>query len=324
MKFKDYYEVMGVPRDASQDDIKKAYRKLARKFHPDVSEADDADARFKELGEAYEVLKDPEKRAAYDQLGADWKAGQDFRPPPGWTENTGYGGQGFEGFSGGSADFSDFFEDLFGRGYGGSGSGGRRPGGFQADGQDSHARIAIDIRDSYLGATRSIQLQVPEATGDGRMVYRNRSLNVKIPKGIRPGQQIRLKGQGGPAMGGGAAGDLFLEVAFREDERYQVDGADVFLTLPVAPWEAALGDKVTVPVPSGDIELKIPAGSKNGGKMRVRGKGLPGKAPGDLYVVLDVVFPPPDNDVTRKLYEQMREQVDFDPRAGLKRQTSHG
>jgi curved DNA-binding protein len=318
MEYKDYYKVMGLSRDASADEIKKAYRKLARKYHPDVSEARDAEERFKELGEAYEVLKDPEKRAAYDQLGSNWKAGQEFRPPPGWQARTGRGG--FEGFGGAAgADFSDFFEDLFGGGFGRSARGGSYQREFRSDGQDHHARIQIDLRDSYTGATRSIQMQLPEMTPDGRVVNRQRVLNVKIPKGIRPGQQIRLKQQGGAALGGGTAGDLYLEVEFRPDDYYQVEGKDVYLKLPVAPWEAALGGKVNVPLPTGDIELTIPPNSASGRKLRVRQKGLPGKEPGDLFVVLDVVFPPASDDKARKLYGQMRDTFSFDARAGMKR-----
>jgi len=320
MKYKDYYDVMGVSREASQDEIKKAYKKLARKYHPDVSEATDAEDRFKELGEAYQVLKDPEKRAAYDQLGSDWEAGQEFRPPPGWRESAGFGG------GGGDAHFSDFFEDLFGGGFSqGSGAGGFSGGfpssatGFQANGQDHHARISIDMRDSYNGATRSLQMQLPEIMDDGRVVNRQRVLNVRIPKGIRQGQQIRLKGQGGPALGEGQAGDLYLEVEFQPDNLYHVEGKDVYLNLPVAPWEAALGGKINVPLPSGEIGLKIPANSAQGRKLRVRGKGLPGKVPGDLFVILDVVFPPADNDKAREIYQEMQDELFFDPRSAMRR-----
>ena len=322
MEYTDYYEIMGVSREASQDEIKKAYRKLARKYHHDVSQAADAEDRFKELGEAYEVLKDPKKREVYDQLGSDWQAGQDFRPPPGWQAGAGFGGGGFEGFgAGGSkgADFSDFFEDLFGGGFARQGSAGGFHRSHQSRGQDQHVRIAIDIRDSYQGATRSLQMQVPEIGDDGRVRNRLRTLNVKIPKGIGAGQQIRLKGQGDPALGGGQAGDLYLEVAFQPDPVFEVDGRDVYLKLPVAPWEAALGGKVTVPLPLGDIGLTIPANSAAGKKLRVKGKGLPGKTPGDLYVVLDVVFPPADSEASRKIYREMQNELSFDPRAGMRR-----
>ena len=318
VKFKDYYEVLGVSRDASQDDIKKAYRKLARKYHPDVSDAADAEEKFKELGEAYEVLKDPEKRTAYDQLGAGWKDGQDFRPPPGWQDTA-----GFDGAAGGAGGFSDFFEDLFGGGFGGARGAGNFGAGFggrrQAAGRDQHARIQIDIRDSYTGATRSIQMQVPELTSDGHVVNRQRTLNVKIPKGIRQGQQIRLKKQGSASLGGGEPGDLYLEVEFRSDDLYHAEGKDVYLSLPVAPWEAALGGKVKVPLPLGEIDLTIPANSAAGRKLRVKGKGLPGKDPGDLYVVLNVVFPPADSEKARDMYTKMKDELSFNPRARMRR-----
>ncbi|MEE4217974.1 MAG: DnaJ C-terminal domain-containing protein [Xanthomonadales bacterium] len=322
MKYKDYYEIMGVPREASQVEIKKAYRKKARKYHPDVSKDKNAEERFKELGEAYAVLKDPEKRKAYDQLGANWQAGQDFRPPPGWQESAGFGrGGGFDGFGAGSGrgaeDFSDFFEELFGGGF--SRAGGPRPGAYPPQGQDVHARISIDIRDSYTGATRSLQMQLPEATPDGRVFNRQRVLNVTIPKGIRQGQQIRLKGQGGQAPGSGQSGDLYLEVEFRADDHFHAEGKDVYLNLPVAPWEAALGGKVTVPLPSGHVDMNIPANSASGRKLRLKGKGLPGKSPGDLYVVLNVVFPPAHDKTARQIYQEMRDKMSFDPRAGMRR-----
>jgi curved DNA-binding protein len=325
MEFRDYYEVMGVKRDATQDEIKRAYRKLARTYHPDVSSDDNAEEKFKEVGEAYEVLKDPEKRAAYNQLGKDHKAGQDFRPPPGWDEGFefsgagGGAGAGYAGYGGAGAEqFSDFFEDLFRQSQSaGQGHGSRGGQQFNMRGEDRHARITIDLRDSYSGATRSITLHAPEVTDDGHVSTRDITLNVKIPQGIRDGQKIRLAGQGSPGFGGSKAGDLFLEVEFKADRTYRVDGGDVYLNLPVAPWEAALGGKVKVPLPSGDVELKIPADSNQGSKMRLKGKGLPGKEPGNLYVVLDVQLPPADNDEAKALYEKMAEAMPFDPRAGL-------
>ncbi len=323
MEFRDYYEVIGVARDATQEEIRRTYRKLARKYHPDVSDESDAEERFKAVGEAYAVLKDPEKRAAYDQLGANWKDGQDFRPPPGWDEGFEFKGGGTGDFSGdgyashggvGGERFSDFFEALFGQGHN-DGYAGRRE--LHIHGQDRHARISIDVRDSYTGATRSITLHAPELTDDGHLVTRDRLLNVKIPKGIRDGQKIRLVGQGGPGMGNGKAGDLFLEVEFRPDSRYRVDGDDVYLDLPVTPWEAALGATVTVPLPSGNVDLKIPAGSNQGGKLRLKGKGIPAKQPGDLYVVFDVKLPPAHSDEAKALYKKMSEEMPFNPRADL-------
>ncbi len=319
MEFRDYYEVMGLARDATQDELKRAYRKLARKYHPDVSQEEHAEERFKEVGEAYEVLKDPEKRAAYDQLGANWKTGQEFRPPPDWNEGFEFGGSGAGGYSGaagfGGGQFSDFFEALFGQRQAGDGHTGGRA--FHMRGEDRHARISIDIRDSYAGAQRTITLRVPEVTADRHVVTREKTLNIRVPQGIRDGQKIRLAGQGGPGIGDGKAGDLFLEIEFRPDKRYRVDGSDVYLSLPVAPWEAALGTSLTVPIPSGNVELTIPADSNQGSKLRLKGKGLPAKQPGDLYVVLDVQLPPADGDTARELYEKMSEEMPFNPRASL-------
>jgi len=312
MEFKDYYKTMGVARDATQDDIKRAYRKLARKYHPDVSKEPDAEARFKELGEAYEVLKDPEKRVAYDQLGANWREGQEFRPPPDWDAGFEFSGGGYT--SGGPRDHSAFFEELFGR-RGAAGEGRRYT--FRMRGEDHHAKVMIDLEDSLNGATRSITLRMPELTADGHVMTRDRILNVRIPQGIRPGQQIRLAGQGAPGIGGGEAGDLYLEVEFRDHPLYRFDGADLYVDLPVAPWEAALGASVQAPTPSGVVELRIPANSSQGQKLRLKGRGLPGKAPGDLYVVLQVSLPSADSDAAKALYQQMKDPLGFNPRANL-------
>lgn len=312
MEFKDYYQIMGVKRDATQDEIKRAYRQLARKYHPDVSKQADAEARFKELGEAYEVLKDPEKRAAYDQLGANWKAGQDFRPPPDWKEGFEFSGGDFAG--GDTAGFSDFFESLYGRG---SRPGGGRPS-FHAQGEDRHARVLIDLEDAYTGTTRGITLRVPEVDAQGRVSTREHTLNVTVPRGIRAGQHIRLAGQGGPGIGQGNPGDLYLEVGFRPHACYRVEERDVYLDLPVAPWEAVLGATVKVPSPNGTVELKIPADSAAGRKLRLKGRGIPGNTPGDLYVVLQIALPSADTDVATAFYRNMAEQFkSFDPRAKL-------
>ncbi len=319
MEYKDYYKILGVSRDATQDDIKRAYRKLARKYHPDVSKESDAEERFKEVGEAYEVLKDPEKRAAYDQLGANWKAGQQgFQPPPDWDAGFEFHGGGFTGDGAGAADFSDFFETLFGaRGGGGyryTASGGA--GGYQMRGEDSHAKVLIDLEDAYRGATRAISLRSTALGADGRPHIQERTLNVKIPKGVKAGQNIRLKGQGSPGVGGGPAGDLYLEIEFKPHSIYKVDGKDVSLELPIAPWEAALGAKVKVPTPSGVVDLKIPPGSSSGKRMRLKGRGIPAKTPGDFYVTLEIVMPKEINAEQKALYEQLRQaSSDFNPRA---------
>ncbi len=316
MEFKDYYEIMGVKKDATQDEIKRAYRKLARKYHPDVSKEPDAEKRFKEVGEAYEVLKDPEKRAAYDQLGANYKAGEDFRPPPGWDQGFEFHGGDFTGAD--ASGFSDFFEQLFGQGfsYGGRGSaqGGRE---FHARGNDTHAKILIDLEDAYHGANKTMTLKHTELDPDGRPQIKERTLNVRIPKGVRQGQHLRLAKQGGSGIGQGEAGDLFLEIEFKPHPLYKVEGKDVYLDLPLAPWEAALGAKIKVPTPTGPVDLKIPPGSKAGKKLRLKGKGIPGKPPGDFYVVLQIALPPADTEAAKQAYREFEKAVPFNPRAHL-------
>ncbi len=316
MEFKDYYEIMGVARDATQDEIKRAYRKLARKYHPDVSKESGAEEKFKSVGEAFEVLKDPEKRAAYDQLGSQWQQGQDFNPPPDWDAGFEFSGGGFTGAD--AEDFSDFFESLFGGAPDGhAGHYRTQRGRAKMRGEDRHAKILIDLEDAMEGRNRQVTLRIPELTKDGHVVARERTLNVRIPKGIHPGQHIRLAGQGGLGGGGGPAGDLYLEVEFNPHRWYRVEGADLYLDLPVAPWEAALGASVKVPTPQGTVDLKIPKGSLSGKKMRLKGRGMPSKAPGDLYVVLQIVLPPADNDDARKLYREMQEKLAFNPRKQL-------
>jgi len=315
MEFKDYYAVMGVARDATQDEIKRAYRKLARKYHPDVSKAPDAERQFKALGEAYEVLKDPEKRAAYDQLGSGYRDGQTFRPPPNWDAGFEFAGGGFT--DAGQGGFSDFFESLFGRaGFTGA-SGQRRPAGTR--GQDHHARIEIGLEDAFRGATLPIELALPEYDQQGRLQNRHRRIQVKVPKGVTAGKRIRLAGQGGPGWHGAPAGDLYLEVEFRSHPLYEVDGQDVLLTVPLAPWEAALGARIEVPTLAGPVDLSIPAGARTGQKLRLKGRGLgvTGKTPGDQIVILKIVLPPADTDQRRELYREMAERMPFNPRAGL-------
>jgi curved DNA-binding protein len=333
MRFKDYYEVMGVPRGATQDEIKRAYRKLARKFHPDVSKEKNAEERFKELQEAYEVLKDPEKRAAYDQLGSDWRQGQEFRPPPDWGKGfeftPGRGGRGGRGAHaagpGAGADFSDFFSELFGtrspfggtHGFQSAGRAGAGAGqGFASAGQDHVARVEIDLEDAYRGGTRTLELRTPEITPDGHVTSRPRTLRVSIPAGVVEGQQIRLAGQGSAGIGGGPSGDLYLEVNFRPHPLFKVDGRDVIVQLPVAPWEAALGEAVSVPTLGGPVEMKLPVGARAGQRLRLRGRGLPGPTPGDQYVLLSIVLPP-DSPAARDFFTRMKRELPFDPRAEL-------
>lgn len=313
MKFKDYYQILGVARDASKDDIRRAYRRLARKYHPDVSKEKDAEVRFKEMKEAYEVLKDPEKRAAYDQFGSNWKAGQDFQPPPGWQQEHAFraGGAGHD-FFGGAEQFSDFFETLFGGGRGGFEY---RRGRMRARGEDANASISIPIEDAYRGASRTISLDVSDPeTGTGR---KRRTLNVRIPAGITAGKRIRLEGQGGPGIGGSPSGDLYLTVQLEPHPHYRADGRDIYLTLPVTPWEAALGRKVKVPTLGGPVDLRIPAGSDSGKTLRLKGRGLPGDPPGDQYVELSVMVPPVADERTRELYESLERGHDVNPRAKL-------
>lgn len=305
-EYKDYYQIMGVARDVGQDELKRVYRRLARKYHPDVSKEKDAEARFKELQEAYEVLKDPQKRAAYDQLGSNWRQGQEFRPPPDWGQNfefsTAFGEQ--------EGGFSDFFSSLFG---GAAARGGRARGGargFAMAGDDQVATIEIDLEDSFRGGTQTIELKSPR-------MGEPRTLKITIPQGIVEGQRIRLAGQGSPGHGGGPAGDLYLEVRFRKHKLFQVEGRDVTLTLPIAPWEAALGATVPTPTLAGPVDLRIPPNAKAGQRLRLKGRGLPGATPGDQYVVLKIVLPPADSPQARELYERMQSELPFDPRAEL-------
>jgi curved DNA-binding protein len=303
VEYKDYYQALGVDKSASADDIKKAYRKLVRKYHPDVSKLKDADAKTKEINEAYDVLGDAEKRAAYDELGSGRRAGQEFRPPPEWAST----------FGGGDVD-SDFFSDLFAH-VGRRSRAGGMGGGYQMRGEDIHAAITINLEDAYHGATRTVTMRVPQHAASGRMATQDKQLDVKIPKGVLPGQQLRLSGQGQPGVGGGPPGDLYLEIQFNPDPRYRIEGADVYETVPMTPWEAALGAKINVPTPSGEVEVGVPPGSQTGRKLRLKGRGIPARAPGDLYLVLEVVLPPADSDKARQLYETMARELAFNPRA---------
>lgn len=309
MEFKEYYKTLGVEKTATADEIKKAYRTLARKYHPDVSKEVDASAKMAEVNEAYAVLSDPEKRAAFDKLAARPHAQRDFQPPPGWDSGFQFSDAGGEG------DYSDFFNELFGR------AARARRGPAQMRGADQHAAITIPLADAYHGATRSLSLRAARLDEQGHVVTDERVLDVQIPKGVREGQSIRLRGQGQPGFGGGPAGDLYLEVQFEPDSNYRIDGRDVTQTVPVAPWEAALGAGIEVPTPSGRVEVNVPKGSANGRKLRLKGRGIPGDPAGDLYLELEVAWPPADSDQSRQLYETMaREMSSFNPRRNMKGQ----
>lgn len=301
VEYKDYYKIMGVGRDASADDIKRAYRRLARKYHPDVSKEKDAEERFKEIGEAYEVLRDPEKRAAYDALGAR-RPGEEFRPPPDWH---------FE-FGGGDVDpglHSDFFEQLFG--------GLKRRSSFRGRGLDTTGQVEITLEEAFRGTQRRLSLERMSFDERGRARPTTQQLNVRIPAGVVDGQQIRVAAQGQPGVGGGPAGDLFLEIRILPHRWFRVDGRDVVLELPVTPWEAALGETVRVPTLGGKVDLKLPKGSQTGQQLRLRGRGLPGNPPGDQLVVLKMVTPPPRTAADEALYKELAAKLATNPRAHM-------
>ncbi|MES1240761.1 MAG: DnaJ C-terminal domain-containing protein [Acidobacteriota bacterium] len=313
MEYKDYYATLGVKKDASQDDIQKAYRKLARKYHPDVNKAPEAEVKFKEIGEAYEVLKDEEKRQKYDQYGSAWKrAQQTGAPPPGWEGiNFDFGGMGGQGgFDFGGGEFSSFFDMLFGgrRGGAAAGFGGQ---GFRGGGGDSEAALSISLEEAVRGGKREITLSDP---GTGQ----RRTLSVKIPEGVRAGQRIRLAGQGQPGLGGGPAGDLYLKIEVEPDPRFRVEGSDLHSSVPVAPWEAALGGDAEVQTLDGAVRVKIPAGSSSGRKIRLRGRGLPQAGSGqkgDLLAEIRIVVPEQLSERERELFEQLAEASSFRARA---------
>jgi len=321
LEYKDYYATLGVKKEASQDDIQKAYRKLARKFHPDVNKDPQAEVKFKEIGEAYEVLKDPDKRKKYDQFGSNWNrmGGGQGAPPPGWEGvhfDFGQGGGGFDfrdfqgAGGGGAAGFSDFFEMLFGGGAGGRRRGG--PAGFGGQGAgfggvpqaggDSEATIALSVEEAVRGGSREIAISDPN-TGQ------RKTLTIKIPEGVRSGQRIRLAGQGSAGFGGGPAGDLFLKIEIAPDPRYRVEGSDILTTVPVHPPVAALGGEADVETPTGTLRVKIPAGSSSGRKIRLRGRGLSqsGGGKGDLLAEIRIVIPENLTDRERELYRELAE-----------------
>ncbi len=305
MEYKDYYQIMGLKRDATQDEIKRTYRKLARKYHPDVSKEADAEKKFKDIVEAYEVLKDPAKREAYNRLDPNMRYGQDFQPPPDWGSFFEFRQGGFDEVQG--SGFSDFFEMLFGQ----AGSQGR----FHQRGQDQHAKVYVDLDDAFHGATRSFTLQSQELDQHGRVRLSSRTLKVRIPKGIKDGQQLRLKHQG--AAGQEVNGDLYLEIHFNPHPFYRVEGRNLHMQLPVTPWEVALGGVVKAPTPEGTISVKIPTGSNSGNKLRLKGRGIPGNPAGDIYITLMVMAPPADSEQARMLYDEMAASLKFNPRSDL-------
>ncbi len=315
MEYKDYYNVLKISKNASQHEIKPAYKKLARKYHPDVSKDLNAEAKFKELGEAYEVLKDPEKRVAYDQLGSNWQSGQSFTPPPNWDQGFEYS----EANKGANqhSDFSDFFESIFGQASQQNYKENEQSQHFQHQENDHHAKIMIDIEDSFHGATRTVTLHSPEVDKLGHVITHERHLKIQIPKGITQGQQIRLAGQG-YNLHGSKKGNLYLQIEFNRHPIYRVDGIDIELDLPITPWEAALGSTIKMPTPAGIIELKIPANTKTDTKLRLKGRGIPSKIIGDLYACLKITLPEGSSEKAKSLYTTMAKELNFDPRAHLK------
>lgn len=315
MEYKDYYKTLGVARDAKEEDIKRAYRKLARKYHPDVSKEANAEEHFKEVQEAYEVLKDKEKRAAYDQLGSQWQAGQEFRPPPHGRDGgfefhqTNFNGEDLGGFS-------DFFSSIFGQQAHREGQRAHR--GFHQQGRDERAKIQITLEEAYRGGEKVIQLQTPMVDANGQMHMQTRSLKMKIPAGVVSGQQLRLAKQGAPGIGDAPPGDLYLEIEILPHKNFTLQGRDVYLTLPVAPWEAALGAKIAVPTLGGKVEMTISPGSQAGQKLRLKGRGLPGKpVAGDQYALLQIVIPEAHSAKDKQLYEKMSQEMPFNPRKDL-------
>lgn len=308
MQYKDYYKILGVERGASEEEIKKAYRKLARKYHPDVSKEKDAEEQFKAVNEANDVLSDAEKRAAYDQLGS-YKPGQSFRPPPDWEQQ--FGGAAHGDF--GNMDFGDLFSQMFGGGVGGAG---QRRRGFGQAGQDFEMALEISLEEAYQGGEKTLQLEVPEPSAQGMMVRVPRTIKVRIPKGAIDGQRLRLPGKGGSGQHGGKAGDLFLRITLQPHAWFKPSGHDLTIDVPLTPWEAALGAQVEIPTLAGKVRLKVKPGSRSGQKMRLTGKGLPQSNDtfGDLYCVFQIATPEVLSDKERELFEALQEASTFNPR----------
>lgn len=313
MKYKDYYQILDTPRNATQDEIKRAYRKLARKFHPDINKNQGAEEKFKEVGEAYEVLSDPEKRAAYDKFGSNWQQGQDFQPPPDWDAGFEFSGSGFEGAE--QAGFSDFFSQLFGSGQFRQ----SRPRSFSSKGEDQHARIIITLAEAWHGAKKTFTLTKPEIDEHGLLNNRHHLITVTIPKGVIEGQKIRLQSQGLPGHGDAAHGDLYLEISLEKHPLFIVDKRNILLTLPITPWEAALGATVECPTLGGTVNLNIPAGSQSGRKLRLKKRGLCSTShTGDQIVILQILIPEAKTEEEQEVYRNMAKAMPMNPRQALK------
>lgn len=302
MKYKDFYKILDVPRDAKAEDIKKAYRRLARKYHPDVSKETGAEDKFKDVNEAHDILSDPEKRSAYDQLGY-YRPGQDFRPPPGWGGRSGRDAGG--DFSG--MDFSDLFSELFGRAHS---AGPGRSHGFRgrnaSPGKDVEAQLVLSLEEAFHGVEKQINLSGPGS---------ERTVKLRIPAGTLPGKRLRLSGKGQPSPFGGPAGDLYMTIEIAPHHQYRLEGSDIYLDTPITPWEALLGMTLKVPTLAGDVRLKLAPGARSGQKLRLPGRGMPGpKGKGDFFVMLRIVVPPNPSDEERALYEKLAAVSSFDPR----------
>ena len=312
MKYTDYYEVLGLKRDATEAEIKAAYRKLAHKYHPDVSKEPDAEKKFKQVAEAYQTLKDPQKRAAYDQLGQR-RPGEEFRPPPDWQQRYGEQASSFE-----DLDLNDLFTELWGRG----GAGTRR--GSSLRGEDFEIRTSITLEQAYHGTDLKLELSMPEYDAQGVPQRVPRSFTAHIPKGVTDGQRMRLPGKGGKGINGGKDGDLYLDISLQPHPVYRPAGHDLYLDLPLAPWEAVLGASVEVPTLAGAVQLKIPAGTQAGQKLRLPKRGLPKPhgGDGDLYALVQIAVPAHPSDQEAALFRQLAEASSFDPRAALSREVS--
>ncbi len=338
MKYEDYYKTLGVERTATGEELQKAYRKLARKYHPDLNKAPEAEEKFKAINEAYEVLSDTEKRSQYDALGSNWRAGQDFQPPPDWEQmfqrahfgGGSFQGQGAEQFSfEGAGAFSDFFQTLFGGGAGGHAASFVDPfgGGFHTGasgrtrpekrkGRDLEARLEITLEEAFHGAKKDLSFELLSSSPSGERHSEMKNYSVKIPAGTKNGTRIRLSGQGGAGVGGGPSGDLHLRVEIARHPRFKLDEYNLVATLPLTPWEAALGASVNIPTLDGTVRVTIPPGAQSGQKLRVKNKGLPAKKGerGNLYLELKIVVPEKLTEGERETFERLKDISTFDPR----------